>query len=103
MSAFGLATAQELASWKDGKVTRGRRATSDRRAGGPPAHCEFVGTRRRCCDGVRRGVDRFLVTGDPGIPIALAVLGVTLALIGPGEWSVDARLYGRKHFVPLAL
>ncbi len=30
----------------------------------------------------------------------LAVLGVTLALIGPGEWSVDARLYGRKHFVP---
>ena len=28
------------------------------------------------------------------------VLGVTLALIGPGEWSVDARLYGRKHFVP---
>jgi len=25
---------------------------------------------------------------------------VTLALIGPGEWSVDARLYGRKHYVP---
>jgi len=36
----------------------------------------------------------------PGIPAALAVLGVTLALIGPGEWSVDARLYGRKHIVP---
>ena len=36
----------------------------------------------------------------PAIPAALAVLGVTLALIGPGEWSVDARLYGRKHFVP---
>ena len=35
-----------------------------------------------------------------GIPAALAVLGVTLALIGPGQWSVDARLYGRKHFVP---
>ena len=35
-----------------------------------------------------------------GIPVALAVLAVTLALIGPGEWSVDARLYGRKHFVP---
>ena len=35
-----------------------------------------------------------------GMPIALAVLGVTLALIGPGAWSVDARLYGRKHFVP---
>ncbi len=35
-----------------------------------------------------------------GIPTALAVLGVTLALIGPGHWSVDARLYGRKHFIP---
>ncbi len=35
-----------------------------------------------------------------GIPAALAVLAVTLALIGPGEWSIDARLYGRKHYVP---
>ena len=35
-----------------------------------------------------------------GIPAALAVLGVKLALIGPGEWSIDARLYGRKHIVP---
>jgi putative oxidoreductase len=35
-----------------------------------------------------------------GIAAALAVLGATLALIGPGAWSVDARLYGRKHFVP---
>jgi uncharacterized membrane protein YphA (DoxX/SURF4 family) len=34
------------------------------------------------------------------IAAALAVLGVTLALIGPGEWSIDARLYGRKHIVP---
>ena len=30
----------------------------------------------------------------------LAILAVTLALIGPGEWSIDARLYGRKHYVP---
>jgi uncharacterized membrane protein YphA (DoxX/SURF4 family) len=36
----------------------------------------------------------------PGVPAALAVLAVTLALIGPGAWSADARLYGRKHFVP---
>jgi uncharacterized membrane protein YphA (DoxX/SURF4 family) len=34
-----------------------------------------------------------------GIAAALAVLCVTLALIGPGQWSVDARLYGRKHWV----
>lgn len=33
----------------------------------------------------------------PGIPVALAVLGSTLAMIGPGTWSVDARLYGRKR------
>jgi putative oxidoreductase len=38
--------------------------------------------------------------GHRGIAATLAVLGLTLALIGPGEWSVDARLYGRKHFVP---
>ena len=32
-----------------------------------------------------------------GIPIALATLGATLAMIGPGAWSIDACLYGRKH------
>jgi len=30
------------------------------------------------------------------IPLILATLGVTLAMIGPGAWSVDARLFGRK-------
>ena len=34
----------------------------------------------------------------PVLPAVLAVFGVTLALIGPGAWSVDARLYGRKHY-----
>ena len=42
----------------------------------------------------------FSSPGHAVIPAALAVLAVTLALIGPGEWSVDARLYGRKHYVP---
>jgi len=32
-----------------------------------------------------------------GIPIVLATLGITLAMIGPGAWSIDARLFGRKH------
>ena len=45
----------------------------------------------------------FTPHAHPGISAGLAVLAVTLALIGPGEWSVDARLYGRKHFVPPAL
>ena len=35
--------------------------------------------------------------GDPLVPLALAILGVTLAMIGPGAWSIDARLFGRKH------
>jgi len=36
--------------------------------------------------------------GDPSLPIVLAILGATLAMIGPGAWSIDARLFGRKHF-----
>ena len=31
------------------------------------------------------------------IPLILATLGLTLAMIGPGAWSVDARLFGRKR------
>ena len=31
------------------------------------------------------------------IPIVLAVLGLSLAMIGPGAWSIDARLFGRKQ------
>jgi len=36
-------------------------------------------------------------TGDIWIPIILAVMAGTLAMIGPGAWSIDARLFGRKH------
>jgi uncharacterized membrane protein YphA (DoxX/SURF4 family) len=36
-------------------------------------------------------------SGDLWISISLATLGVTLAMIGPGAWSIDARLFGRKH------
>ena len=32
--------------------------------------------------------------------IVLATLGISLAMIGPGAWSVDARLYGRKQLLP---
>jgi putative oxidoreductase len=39
----------------------------------------------------------FLRPGDPWIPIMLAALGAALAMVGPGAWSVDARLFGRKH------
>lgn len=36
-------------------------------------------------------------TVDPSIPVILATLSATLAMIGPGAWSIDARLFGRKH------
>jgi hypothetical protein len=36
-------------------------------------------------------------SGDPRIPAILATLGLTLAMIGPGAWSIDARLFGRKQ------
>lgn len=34
---------------------------------------------------------------DPLVAALLAGFGATLAMIGPGVWSIDARLYGRKH------
>jgi len=34
---------------------------------------------------------------DPWMPIVLATLSGTAAMIGPGAWSIDARLFGRKH------
>jgi len=39
----------------------------------------------------------FLDRGDPWVPITLATLGAALAMIGPGAWSIDARLFGRKQ------
>jgi putative oxidoreductase len=39
-------------------------------------------------------------SGDTWIPIIAATLSATLAMIGPGAWSVDARLFGRKHITP---
>jgi len=39
----------------------------------------------------------FSYPGDPWIPIMEAALGVSLAMVGPGIWSIDARLFGRKH------
>ena len=42
----------------------------------------------------------FSRVGDPWIHVMLAVLCATLAMIGPGAWSIDARLYGRKYIKP---
>ena len=34
---------------------------------------------------------------DPWVSVLLASLGVALALLGPGAWSVDARRFGWKR------
>lgn len=39
----------------------------------------------------------FLQSGDPWLQIVLATLAAGLALLGPGAWSVDARLFGWKR------
>jgi putative oxidoreductase len=41
----------------------------------------------------------FSHTGDPWIPILQAVLSAVLAMVGPGAWSIDARLFGRKRIL----
>jgi putative oxidoreductase len=35
--------------------------------------------------------------GDESVAIVMAALGGTLSMIGPGAWSIDARLFGRKY------
>jgi len=35
-----------------------------------------------------------------GVSILVALLGATLAMIGPGSWSVDALVFGRKQIEP---
>ena len=32
------------------------------------------------------------------VHILLAILSVSVAMLGPGAWSIDARLFGRKRF-----
>lgn len=42
----------------------------------------------------------FTQPGFQSWAIMMAILGVSLAMIGPGAWSLDARLYGRKEIFP---
>ncbi|MGA9255758.1 MAG: hypothetical protein WBV98_04075 [Candidatus Sulfotelmatobacter sp.] len=37
--------------------------------------------------------------GDPWALILLAAVGVALAMLGPGAWSIDALLFGRRRMI----
>ena len=39
----------------------------------------------------------FSGSADPWTAIIVCGLGISLAMIGPGAWSMDARFFGRKH------
>jgi putative oxidoreductase len=39
----------------------------------------------------------FTQVGDPLANVLLATMGAVLALVGPGAWSIDARLFGWKR------
>jgi putative oxidoreductase len=43
------------------------------------------------------GLGAIFWAGDPWFQMLLAVLGGGLAMVGPGVWSVDAQLFGRKR------
>jgi uncharacterized membrane protein YphA (DoxX/SURF4 family) len=38
-----------------------------------------------------------LAKSDPSIHLLLAAMGAGLAMLGPGAWSIDSRLFGRKR------
>jgi len=38
-----------------------------------------------------------MLIGDKSLWLMLATAGAALAMLGPGLWSVDARLYGWKR------
>jgi membrane-bound ClpP family serine protease len=40
------------------------------------------------------------IAGDRWVPLLLGTVGVALAMLGPGLWSVDARLFGWRRVEP---
>jgi len=52
-----------------------------------------VGTVAAIAAGMHAGVD----PADAGTYVLLAALAAALALLGPGAWSIDARLFGWRR------
>jgi putative oxidoreductase len=46
---------------------------------------------------VLEGLSALSSKGDPSTQCLMMVLTVALALLGPGAWSLDARVFGRKR------
>lgn len=69
----------------------GRRCFTDRR---------FLDSDCRCRDAIFEARLAFMSPAHATLPLFLAVLGATLAMIEPGTWSIDAWVFGRKRIVP---
>jgi uncharacterized membrane protein YphA (DoxX/SURF4 family) len=39
----------------------------------------------------------FRTAGDPSPYLLIAAIAIGLAALGPGSWSIDARLFGRRR------
>jgi len=55
---------------------------------------------KRTLAGIGEAWIAFTQPGTQSLAIMLAGLGISLAMIGPGAWSIDAQLYGRKQILP---
>jgi len=49
------------------------------------------------CQAILQGVLAFAGDAFASTHLILALIGVSLVMLGPGSWSIDARLYGRKR------
>ena len=69
----------------------GRGNVADRRS---------LDTHRRNLRGPDEIWKMLLLPGDKWLWLMLGTAGAALAMLGPGLWSVDARLYGWKRLEP---